>query len=98
MVPLACSSACMHRNGRSPADLRFTCFRSTGSNDDMRPSTGKSLSSMKANAAVASRYNSDFSVLIRDLIPAHDAVASGSSVTSDAVLVRPNVPMLLGLA
>ncbi len=56
----------------------------------MRPSTGKGLSSMKANAAVASRYNSDFSVLLRNLVPAHVAVASGSSVTPDAVLVRPN--------
>ena len=56
----------------------------------MRPSTGKRLSSMKANAAVASRYNSDFSVLIRNLVPAHVAVASGSSVAPDAVLAGPH--------
>ena len=80
----------MHQNGRSPADLRFTRFRSTGSNDYMRPSTGKGLSSMKADAAVASRYNSYTSVLTRDLVPAHVAFASGSSVTPDAVRVRPN--------
>ena len=45
---------------------------------------------MKANAAVASRYNGDFSVLIRNLVPAHVAVVSRSSVTLDALLVRPN--------